>query len=100
MRALATDRVFVTGSVPDVRRYVREAEVFACPLVFGAGLKHKLLQVWAMACPVVATSVSIGGLAARDGQDLLVRDGAEAFGRAVVDLLGPGPAHRARTRRA
>jgi glycosyltransferase involved in cell wall biosynthesis len=85
--ALASHRVQVTGSVPDVRRYVREAEVFVCPLVSGAGIKNKLLQAWAMARPVVATSASIGGLGARDGVDLLVRDGAPAFAAGVLALL-------------
>jgi glycosyltransferase involved in cell wall biosynthesis len=87
VRALASDRVLVTGSVHDVRLFVREAEVFVCPLVSGAGIKNKILQAWAMARPVVATSVSVGGLSARDGSDLLVRDGADAFAEAVVELL-------------
>jgi polysaccharide biosynthesis protein PslH len=88
LRALAADpRVAVTGSVPDVRRHVREAEVFVCPLVSGAGIKNKLLQAWAMERPVVATSMSIGGLAARDGEELLVRDGAAAFADGVLTLL-------------
>lgn len=91
--ALASERVLVTGSVPDVRRFVREAEVFVCPLVSGAGIKNKLLQAWAMARPVVATSVSVGGLSARDGEDLIIRDGAEPFAAAVVDLLA-SPARR------
>jgi len=94
VRALASERVLVTGSVPDVRRFVHEAEVFVCPLVSGAGIKNKLLQAWAMARPVVATSVSIGGLSARDGIDLLVRDGADALADAVLALLAD-PVRRA-----
>lgn len=88
LRALAGERVLVTGSVPDVRRHVLQAEVFVCPLLSGAGIKNKLLQAWAMQRPVVATGLSTGGLDARDGVDLLVRDGAEAFAGAVLDLLG------------
>jgi polysaccharide biosynthesis protein PslH len=89
LRALAADaRVIVTGSVPDVRHHVRAAEVFVCPLVSGAGIKNKLLQAWAMERAVVATSMSIGGLAAHDGEELLVRDGASAFADGVLALLG------------
>jgi polysaccharide biosynthesis protein PslH len=87
LQALAGDRVFVTGSVPDVREHVRRAEVFVCPLVSGAGIKNKLLQAWAMQRPVVATTLSIGGLDARDGVDLLVRDGAAAFAAGTLELL-------------
>lgn len=85
--ALRSDRVQVTGSVPDVRPYVQEAEVFVCPLLSGAGIKNKLLQAWAMGKSIVATSFSVGGLAARDGENILVRDGAAAFSAAVLALL-------------
>lgn len=93
VRELASDRVIVTGSVPDIRDFVRAAEVFVCPLVSGAGIKNKVLQAWAMARPVIATSVSIGGLSACDGENLLVRDGKEAFADAVLELLAD-PARR------
>ncbi len=48
--------------------------------------------------PVVATAMSIGGLQARDGIDLL-RDGAEAFAEAVLGLLS-NPERRASLDRA
>lgn len=95
VQALAADpRVTVTGGVPDVRVHVRAAEVFACPLLSGAGIKNKLLQAWAMERAVVATPMSIGGLAAADGTELLVRESPGPFAQAVVELLGD-PARRA-----
>lgn len=87
IRALASDRVFVTGAVDDVRPYVREAEVFVCPLQSGAGIKNKLLQAWAMNKAVVATSLSVGGLGARDSDNLLIRDDAESLASAVLALM-------------
>jgi glycosyltransferase involved in cell wall biosynthesis len=74
--ALANERVVVTGAVDDIRPYVQEAEVFACPLRSGAGIKNKLLQAWAMGKAVVATPLSVAGLGARDGENMLIRDGA------------------------
>ena len=85
--ALANERVLVTGSVDDIRPYVREAEVFACPLLSGTGIKNKVLQAWAMGKAVVATSISTGGLGARDGENMLIRDGAPALAEAIVGLL-------------
>ena len=87
LRELESERVIVTGAVADIRDFVLAADVFACPLLAGAGIKNKLLQAWAMARPVVATSVSVGGLGASDGENLLIRDGAEAFANAVLELL-------------
>lgn len=86
--ALKSDRVFVTGAVEDIRPYVREAEVFVCPLQSGAGIKNKLLQAWAMGKAVVATSLSVGGLRARDGHNLLIRDDAESIASSALELFG------------
>lgn len=91
--ALASERIFVTGAVEDIRTYVREAEIFVCPLQSGAGIKNKLLQAWAMGKAVVATSLSVGGLNAVDGGNLIVRDDPEAFAKAVLELM-EGPEHR------
>lgn len=99
VRALAGPRVTVTGSVPDVRPFVQHAAVFACPLRSGAGIKNKLLQAWAMGKAVVATSMSVGGLGAQDGLNLLIRDDAPAIAAALVELLAD-PARRAALGRA
>ena len=53
----------------------------------GSGIKNKILQAWAMEIPVVATSASLGGLAARDGENILIRDTPESFADAVLQLI-------------
>jgi len=85
--AMANERVRVTGSVDDVRPFVRQAQIFMCPLLDGAGIKNKLLQAFAMGKAVIATPVSVGGLGAEDGTHLLVRDGASALAEAALGLL-------------
>lgn len=84
---LASDRVEVTGSVPDVRPYLARAAVFACPMRLGSGIKNKILQAWAMGRPVVATPASLGGLSARDGENILVREKPEDFAEAIAQLI-------------
>jgi glycosyltransferase involved in cell wall biosynthesis len=87
VRALASDHVAVTGTVDDVRPYLARGTVFACPMRLGSGIKNKILQAWAMARPVVATPASLGGLAAVDGVNLVVREDNRGFADAVVDLM-------------
>jgi glycosyltransferase involved in cell wall biosynthesis len=87
VRALASDRVTVTGTVDDVRPYLARGTVFACPMRLGSGIKNKVLQAWAMARPVVATSTSLAGLTARDGSNALVRDDDASFAEALVEVL-------------
>ena len=85
--ASATNGVEVTGFVDDVRPHVRPAAAFVCPLIGGAGLKNKVLQAWAMEKAVVATRISLGGLEALDGENVLVAEGAEALAAACARVL-------------
>lgn len=77
----------VTGRVPDVRPYLRDASIFVCPLRSGTGMKNKLLNALAMAKPIVATSVSVDGIGVRDGEHFLRADGKSEFADAVCHLL-------------
>ena len=85
--ALASDHVTVTGTVPDVRDYLARGTVFACPLLGGSGIKNKILQAWAMEKAVVATTCSVTGLDARDGETLLLADDPGTFAERCVSLI-------------
>jgi glycosyltransferase involved in cell wall biosynthesis len=90
VRALAARRpscVTVTGTVQDIRPFVRQASVAVIPLVYGAGSQFKVLEAMACGTPVVATPRSVGVLTARPGHDLLVAEQPAAFAEAVIGLL-------------
>ncbi len=72
VQALASDAIEVTGRVPDVRPYLARATAFVCPLTLGAGLKNKVLEALAMGCPVVATPLSVDGIAVEHNTSALV----------------------------
>lgn len=86
LRALASETIRVTGRVPDVRPYLARAGAFISPLRLGAGIKNKVLEALAMGCPVIATPLSLDGIAARDGHDVLVAEGP-TLAEAAVRLL-------------
>lgn len=85
--------VTVTGGVPDMRPYLTSAAVAIAPLRIGAGTRLKILEALAMGKAVVTTSIGCEGLAARDGEHVLIADDPEAFALAVVALL-QDPARR------
>jgi glycosyltransferase involved in cell wall biosynthesis len=77
----------LTGYVPDIRPYVSQAACFVVPLRVGGGTRLKILDAWAMGKAVVSTSVGCEGLAAVDGENILIRDDPRDFAAAVTVVL-------------
>ena len=87
VNALVSDRVIVTGFVPDMREYVARATVVVMPLRAGAGTKHRVFQALCMKKPVVCTAVAAEGIALTHGETALLADDPERFASATVSLL-------------
>jgi glycosyltransferase involved in cell wall biosynthesis len=85
-RAKADSRVQATGLVADVTGYFSAAHLLAVPLESGGGTRLKILEAFAAGLPVVSTPVGCEGLAARDGEHLVVANRG-AFAAAIIDLL-------------
>ncbi len=98
VRALASDRVSVTGFVPEVEPFLDHAAVVVAPLRTGSGMRVKLLQALARGKPVVTTPLGAEGLAA--AAPLRVEASAPEFAAAVAALLADVGARRALGRRA
>jgi glycosyltransferase involved in cell wall biosynthesis len=80
--------VEVTGYVEDVRPFMREAACHIVPLRAGGGTRLKILNAWAMGKAVVSTSVGCEGLAAVDGENILIRDAPKDFANGILAVLG------------
>jgi glycosyltransferase involved in cell wall biosynthesis len=90
----AGPKVEITGTVPDVRPWLLQAEVAVCPMRRGTGIKNKLLEAGALGLPIVATGSALGDVNLRDGQEVLIRDEPAAIAAAIVELLGDPAARR------
>jgi glycosyltransferase involved in cell wall biosynthesis len=102
VRALArTPGIEVTGAVEDIRPYYAEATVAVAPLRIARGIQNKVLEAMAMAKPVVVTSAALDGIAAIDGEHVLVADSAEEFAGKVISILrGHAPSRLGQSARA
>jgi glycosyltransferase involved in cell wall biosynthesis len=88
MRALGQlPGVTVTGSVPDVRPFVRRSAAMVAPLAIARGTQNKILEAMAMGVPVVTSTVAAGGVDAVAGEHLLVADTPQATADAILNLL-------------
>lgn len=82
-----TARVFVTGTVADVRPYLRAATVAVAPLQYGVGIQNKVLEAMACATPVVATPQAVSALEVRAGEHVVVASTPDEMGSAIVGLM-------------
>jgi glycosyltransferase involved in cell wall biosynthesis len=82
-----TDGVEITGFVTDPSALLSETAAFVVPLQAGGGMRVKILDAWCHGLPVISTRLGAEGLLARDGENVLLADGAEAFAHAVVRVL-------------
>ncbi len=84
----AAKGVEVTGTLPTVAPYYRDAIVSVVPLLVGGGSRLKILESLAARVPVVSTSLGAEGLAVRAGEHLEIADSSAEFARAVISLCG------------
>ena len=87
--------VTVTGSVPDVRPFVRRSVVNIAPLAIARGTQNKILEAMAMGVPVVTTRLAAGGVDAEPGEHLLVADTPSEMTEAILRIVD-SPAERER----
>jgi glycosyltransferase involved in cell wall biosynthesis len=87
LRALEAPGVTIVGPVDDLRPHLSRAAVVVVPLRLGSGTRLKILESWAMARPVVSTSLGAEGLESLSGKHLLIADGPAEFAAAVVRTL-------------
>jgi sugar transferase (PEP-CTERM/EpsH1 system associated) len=87
VRRLASERVVVTGFVPDMREYIARSSVVVMPLRVGAGTKHRVFQALAMNKPIVCTAVASEGIALTHGETAMLADDPEDFAACTLRLL-------------
>ena len=83
---LASERVVVTGYVPDLKPYFDRARVAVAPLRYGAGIKGKVVQSLCFGVPTVVTPIAAEGIGLTSGQEALIAQGAAEIANCVVEL--------------
>lgn len=87
VKALANDRVVVSGWIEDIRDAYASAKVFVAPLFIGTGLQNKLLEAMAMELPCITTDLVNNSLGGIKNRDLEIANNAEEFARLITSLL-------------
>jgi glycosyltransferase involved in cell wall biosynthesis len=80
-----------TGSVDDIRPYLREGDISLIPLRVGSGTRLKAFEAIANGLPVVSTTLGVEGLGLVPDEHYLAADTDEAFADAILALLADAP---------
>jgi glycosyltransferase involved in cell wall biosynthesis len=75
-----------TGELDDACAAIACARIVIAPLRSGSGTRVKILEAWAAARPVVATSLAAEGLKCRDQSDIVIANTPEEFGTSIARL--------------
>ena len=100
---LALDKkngIHVTGSVPDVRPFMAQAQVIVIPLLVGGGTRLKVFEAMAMGKPIVSTSLGVEGLPVVDDENVLLADSPVEFVEKVSRMFESVDLRRRLTDRA
>ena len=87
VRALASDAVVVSGTVPDVRPYLQHAAVVVAPLRLARGIQNKILEAMAMGRPVVAAQTCVEAIVAQVGTEIVSAAEPDHYADAIEALL-------------
>jgi polysaccharide biosynthesis protein PslH len=87
--------VTVTGSVPDVRPWLKTSAVMVAPLRIARGTQNKILEAMAAGVPVVTSAAAAGGVDAVAGTHLQVADTPADIADATLRMMSD-PAARQR----
>lgn len=77
----ASKRIIVTGFVDDetVKKYYENSFCMVVPLLYGSGIKTKVLSAFHAGLPVLTNSIGIEGIPAKDGQEYLYCDSVKEY---------------------
>ena len=86
--AVLRGRIAITGTVPDLRPYLRQSTLAVAPVPYGAGIQNKVLEAMACGAPVIASPQACSALQVQPGYDLLMANHPTAFADAIIHLIG------------
>jgi glycosyltransferase involved in cell wall biosynthesis len=90
------DNLTIAGPVDELGPWLEAADVALCPIEHGGGTKIKLLESLAAGLPTIAFAASVDGLAARDGEHLMICEPNERALLAALERLRDEPQLAAR----
>jgi polysaccharide biosynthesis protein PslH len=76
----------VTGFVKSIGDILNAADIAITPMQSGSGMQNKILEAMSCGLPVVTTSIGLGSIDAKVGDEILVADSPSDFVNTIIQL--------------
>jgi glycosyltransferase involved in cell wall biosynthesis len=87
LRARATDRIVITGTVPDMRAEIAQSRLYIAPLFSGTGFRNKVVEAIAAGLYVIGTPMALEFLDDGIRSRLSTAANADEFARLILEYL-------------
>ena len=79
--------VELVGEVPNMHNELTKYDVAIAPMQTGSGMQFKILEAMAAQTPVITTSLGLGDIQAKIGEEVLVADKPDIFVQHILELI-------------
>lgn len=87
LKRLGSERILITGFVPEIDPYFAGGLCFVAPLIYGAGIKVKTIEALVSGIPVLTNRVGIEGIPVKRDRDYIHCESPEDYEGAIRELL-------------
>jgi sugar transferase (PEP-CTERM/EpsH1 system associated) len=87
VKALANDKITVTGWMDDIRSAYYEGKICLTPLNIGTGLQNKILEAMSMEIPCITSQLANNALKAAPDSQILIGESPDDYARHVLWLM-------------
>ena len=87
VKKAASDKIFVSGWLDDIRDAYAQSRVFIAPMRIGTGLQNKLLEAMSMRLPAITSPLANASLGAKPDEEILIGSNAEEMAQNIIILL-------------
>jgi glycosyltransferase involved in cell wall biosynthesis len=84
---VSNTQIIVTGRVPSLIPFYKQADIVVCPLRIGGGVKVKVLEALGWGKAIVSTSIGAQGIDLSSHRAVLVADDIQNFAEKVIQFL-------------
>lgn len=82
-----SDNLIVEGEIFDAVEFINSKAIMIVPLLFGTGMRVKIIEGMAMQKCIITTSMGAEGINCKNGKDIMIADTPDEFYRAILQCI-------------